>query len=199
MVSDLAADIYSFVISTDLACIDLINRLAHNGVFDRFMVYLTFAGNGGLIWLFLIVVLFAGGKPNLRKIALLALLALVASYLLNEGLKLLIHRPRPYEALTAVDLLVNPLGLSRSSFPSGHAVAAFTSATILSRKLPRLAVVFLSLAVLMAFSRVYVGMHYFSDVLAGAAFGVGFGCLVLKNEGRILNGAESLYRWFTRK
>ena len=158
------------------------------------MVYLSYAGNGGAIWLFLIVALFATGKPNLRKAALLALLALSVSYLANEGLKLLFHRPRPYEALAVVDLLVKPLEVSRSSFPSGHAVAAFAVAIVMSWKIPRLMVFLIALAVLMAFSRIYVGMHYLSDVLAGGALGALFGYLAIKNESMILRNIESFYQ-----
>ena len=59
------------------------------------------------------------------------------------------------------------------SFPSGHATVAFACATVLALAVPRLRVPFFVLAALIAFSRVYVGVHYPFDVLAGAVLGVG--------------------------
>ena len=86
------------------------------------------------------------------------------------GLKALIDRPRPPLRYTEPKTLV-PLPHD-ASFPSGHAATSFAAATILSFAYPRLAPFLYLLAAAVAFSRVYVGVHYPLDVLGGAALGV---------------------------
>ena len=92
----------------------------------------------------------------------------------NFGIKLVFRRPRP-----ALDGLP-PLGGAPSSlsFPSAHATASFTAATLATRISPDLAPLVFGLATLMALSRPYLGMHYPSDVLAGAALGGAFGLVI---------------------
>ena len=133
----------------------------------------TALGNGGLIWVMLSLGLLCW-KPT-RKAGAVALLALLLGFLgTNVLLKPLVQRPRPY---TVVEDLV-PLLTSRdpNSFPSGHTCAAFAAGltwayTLPDRRARKFAVV---LAVCMGLSRLYVGVHYPSDVLVGAL--VGSGC-----------------------
>jgi undecaprenyl-diphosphatase len=98
-------------------------------------------------------------------------------------LKVWIERDRPPlanpEPATLVDLP------STYSFPSGHATVAFACATVLALAVPRLALPLYVLAALVAFSRVYVGVHYPLDVLAGAVLGVALALLV-RGIGRFL-------------
>ena len=78
---------------------------------------------------------------------------------------------------------------STFSFPSGHATVAFASATILALAVPRLRWPLFALAALIAFSRVYVGVHYPGDVLAGAVLGVGI-ATALRMLARALRRSE---------
>jgi undecaprenyl-diphosphatase len=181
-VSSLGESVYSFIKKTDVAGFYLINH-AHTPFLDWFMPLLSNRSNGGGIWIGIGLIMRACGKTHVRKGALLLLLVLLCSYLMNESLKVVFGRSRPFEALNDVALLVKPM--NSLSFPSGHAVAAFSSACILIRKVPKLAWFFLILAVLISFSRIYVGMHYPSDILAGALIGLAFGILLLKLEGKI--------------
>jgi undecaprenyl-diphosphatase len=98
-------------------------------------------------------------------------------------LKLWIGRDRP----PLVEPDPEPLVLLpvTGSFPSGHATVAFACATVLSVATPRLALPLYSLAALIAFSRVYVGVHYPLDTLAGAALGAAIGLAVV-HGGRAL-------------
>jgi undecaprenyl-diphosphatase len=88
----------------------------------------------------------------------------------SGGLKLLIERERPGSLEGGPDSLVDLP--ATFSFPSGHATVSFACATVLAFAIPRLAVPLYALAALIAFSRVYVGVHYPIDVIAGAALGV---------------------------
>jgi undecaprenyl-diphosphatase len=92
----------------------------------------------------------------------------------NTLLKPLVHRARPFDAWTDLTALVARPG--GSSFPSGHTGAAFAFAWTFFRTQPKqLGIPVLFAAALMGFSRLYVGVHYPTDVLAGALVGIGVG------------------------
>jgi membrane-associated phospholipid phosphatase len=84
------------------------------------------------------------------------------------GIKDLVNRPRPFEAHPQIHPLYS---VHSSSFPAGHAATAFAGATLLAYMAPRASPLFLALAVAISYSRVYVGVHYPGDVIAGAAVG----------------------------
>ena len=138
----------------------------------------TTLGNAGILWIVLSVAMLFW-RPT-RKAGLLAGCALIFSLLFtNLGLKLIFTRPRPY---TVVEGLI-PLLTSGdpNSFPSGHTCAAFSAGLVWARTLPkpwmrRTAVI---QAVLMGLSRLYVGVHYPSDVLGGALVGTVCAALAL--------------------
>ena len=88
--------------------------------------------------------------------------------LISFGVKHLVGRERPSSALAQADPLVHASG---PSFPSGHATTAFAGAVMLACLVGRAVPVLFALATAIAFSRVYVGVHYPSDVLAGAVLG----------------------------
>jgi undecaprenyl-diphosphatase len=100
------------------------------------------------------------------------ILTVAAVYLADAAaavLKALVDRPRPFVRYPEPKILVpRP---HDASFPSGHAATSFAAATILSFAFPRAAPAFLVLAAAIAYSRVYVGVHYPLDVLGGAALG----------------------------
>lgn len=158
-----------------------INHGLQNHFFNFIMPLLSKAGEGGLIWIVLGLVLYIFGRAEAKRAALLMLAALIASFLLGEeGLKHLFQRPRPFETLPGVNLLLPPP--HSFSFPSGHAANAFASGIVLARKLPALAWPALILAVAITFSRVYVGVHYPLDILAGSLVGAACALLALKYE-----------------
>ena len=128
-----------------------------------------------------------------RLIPLVAGAATVSFFLasgLNYVLKALVDRSRPPEAI-GFDALVGVPG--SPSFPSGHAMTAFAVAGAVALLAPRLRRPVLALAAVIAFSRVYLGVHFWIDVLAGAALGLAVGLCVawpLQRSGR-RDGAES--------
>jgi undecaprenyl-diphosphatase len=125
----------------------------------------------GAVWIVLAVVvglLQRRGLWGTAGLALLTALATLAADSLAFGLKDITDRPRPFEAHPQIDPLYT---VHSSSFPAGHAATAFAGAVLLSYVAPRLAPAFLGLAAIIAWSRVYEGVHYPTDVLAGAVLG----------------------------
>jgi membrane-associated phospholipid phosphatase len=129
-------------------------------------------GNHGAIWAALGLLLAAADSSNREAWLICAALGPIAIGL-NYAVKLVVRRPRPVlEGLP-------PLGGAPSSlsFPSAHATSSFAVATAMTRVEPLGALAFL-LALALALGRPYLGMHYPSDVLAGAIIGVLLGLLV---------------------
>ena len=185
----LPAEIINRLLEFDAGLYTVLNRGLHVSFLDTAMRALSMAGNGGLIWIAAGVCAMAFFGPQARRAGALMLLTLLFSYLVNDGLlKDFFHRSRPYEVLGGVRLLVAPL--HSPSFPSGHAACAFACAHVMARKFSGLARPFYALAALMSFSRVYVGAHYPSDVLAGALLGAVCAVLALKAESVLLSSAK---------
>lgn len=139
------------------------------------IVFITSLGNAGIFWVVLSFALLIPKKT--RRAGCISFLALFASLLINNLLlKNLVGRIRPYDACSALlPLVTKPTDYS---FPSGHTGSSFASACVLYRHLPKKAgIPALILALFISLSRLYVGVHYPSDVLAGILTGIVSGCL----------------------
>lgn len=137
---------------------------------DVLMPFITSLGDGGIIWIVLTAALLA--IPKTRKTGIVLVAALVLDVIICNGIiKNLVARTRPYDVNTAVDLMIcKPRDYS---FPSGHTAASFAAASALyfagEKRLWKPAIV---LAVLIAFSRLYLYVHFPTDILGGILVGV---------------------------
>lgn len=163
--------------------LDLLQQL-RSGIADTALTFVTHLGDKGFFWLALAAVLLV--RRRTRRAGLAVLLALALDLVCcNLVIKPLIGRPRPFAVNPSVPLLISPP--ADPSFPSGHTASSFAAAAALcftggtDRRLRRVA---LALAVLIAFSRLYLYVHWPTDVLAGAALGVGLGWCGARLAGR---------------
>lgn len=146
-----------------------------NGFLDPFFKTITHLGDAGIFWIILTAVLLCFRKT--RRAGVYSALALFGSVILNNMiLKPLVARVRPYEVIDGLTLIVDRA--KDYSFPSGHTAASFASAVAMCRQLKKpYGVLLLILAALIAFSRIYVGIHYPTDVLGGLISGVFLGIM----------------------
>lgn len=158
----------------DFSILDFIQSHLRSGFGDAVMPFITHLGDGGAVWIALDLCLLAVPKTRRVGAALTAGLVL-ESTCCNLLLKPFVARVRPCDINTAVQLLVpRPTDFS---FPSGHTGASFAAASALYFGRSRLWPAALVLAVLIAFSRLYLYVHYPTDVLAGALLGIMLGWL----------------------
>ena len=156
----------------------------HGSFVDGLWIAYTHLGDAGILWIVLSVVLLL--SPKTRKAGFLSLLAMGLGLLCTNGIiKHVVARPRPYVVLERLIPLVT--SGDPNSFPSGHTSAAFSAAIVWARTLPwkwgRVAAIVA--AILMGFSRLYVGVHFPSDVLAGALLGSLYAGVILLAAGWI--------------
>ncbi|WP_251212579.1 phosphatase PAP2 family protein [Adlercreutzia murintestinalis] len=141
---------------------------------DGIMVPITLLGNLGAVWLVLGVVLAC--LPKQRRVGVAVIVAVVAAGVIGKLIiGEVVMRPRPCDVNPSMHLLIaRPFG---SSFPSGHTAAACAAVAVLvAERMPRgLTIPCAVLAVLIAVSRLYLYVHYPTDVLAGAVLGIAVG------------------------
>lgn len=141
----------------------------HNTIMDNFMVFFTTLGNKGFIYIVISLLLIINKKY--RKIGYMVFVALILVTIFGEGiLKPIFQRPRPFISYPFVNLLIDiPPSYS---FPSGHAIISFAVAGILANEFKNIKILIYGLATLMAFSRLYLFVHYPTDIIIGAALGM---------------------------
>jgi undecaprenyl-diphosphatase len=154
-----------------------INHWPHTVLSDAVALFFSGIGASGIIWMLLGIVLFLREetKDHLFFVPLVVGLASAVS-LVELLLKPLVARPRP-DMLMGAMLVAD--GIGGYSFPSGHAVIAWTMATILSRYEPRWSRWFAILAAVISLSRIYLGKHYPFDVVAGTLIGWSLGTIII--------------------
>lgn len=185
-----------FLYSFDLAIFYLFNHTISTGFLDKFFSIITDVNKWYIAYLILLgIAFFKGGLRG--KIAVLGLIILI-TVTDQTGYRLLkefFERIRPCNALSDA---ITPIGCAGGfSFPSNHALNNFAAAVFLLRLFPQYKWIFLITATLISISRIYLGVHYPSDVLGGAILGVGFGYLfsliALKTENYFTSKKNTIY------
>ena len=149
--------------------INLINSKIKNKYLDKIMYRVTDLGGAIFTSIFAMGLLVFGSK-EIKMIGLEAMIALFFGQIFVQSLKRLLSRERPYKILEHLHTF--GIELRDYSFPSGHTTASFSLATTLAVNLPKLAILVLLLALLIGMSRIYLGVHYPTDVVAGIILGV---------------------------
>ncbi|MGD2278967.1 MAG: phosphatase PAP2 family protein [Candidatus Omnitrophota bacterium] len=173
----------NFLHNIDISVFYFVNQTCRNSFCDILAPYFTWLGHGWLLFAFAVVFLFFKEK-EIKILGILLLAGLAISYYSFTAIKFLVSRPRPFMALENVHVLARPDG---HSFPSGHATMIFMTAFLLTDRFKKWHI-FYSLAALVALSRVYLGVHYPSDIIAGAALGafLGFALVFVAEKAEVL-------------
>ncbi|MFZ1517419.1 MAG: phosphatase PAP2 family protein [Ignavibacteriaceae bacterium] len=165
-----------FLYSIDLSIFYFFNHTLSSGFLDKFFSVITNVNSWYIAYIILLSISFTkGGTKGKLAVLGIILLIIVTDQTGYRLLKEYFARPRPCNALTDV---LTPLGCTGSfSFPSNHALNNFAAAMFFYRLFPKLKWVLFITASLVAISRVYLGLHYPSDIFGGAVIGIVFGYL----------------------
>lgn len=147
----------------------------HNPILNPIMVFFTTIGDYGIGFLVIAFVFLFFKK--LRKVGFLIYLSQLLNIIVVSILKDIIQRPRPFLSMPELHPIISLP--SSYSFPSGHASASFAFAVIIAYYLKKWMVPAYLLAITIAFSRVYVGVHYPSDIIVGALFGIASAIIII--------------------
>jgi undecaprenyl-diphosphatase len=163
-----------FLYSIDLSILYFFNHTLSAGFPDRFFLTITNVNNWYIAYAILLgICFFKGGTKGKLAVAGIILLIIVTDQFSHKVLKELFLRPRPCNSLSD---LITPAGCSGTySFPSNHAFNNFAAAAFFFLLYKNLKWILFTTAFLVSLSRVYLGLHYPSDILSGALLGILFG------------------------
>ena len=156
-------------------------------VLDFIFKFISYLGDKGAIWIILSVALII--FPKTRKAGICSAVSLILCLAVgNIILKPLIGRVRPYDFDTAIKIIIPPL--HDGSFPSGHTMAAFASMHSIAKCLKKHRAYLYTAASLMGLSRIYLCVHYPTDVIFGSLFGICFAIAAHKTYNILTKGRE---------
>ena len=166
--------IVNAVTAWDASVITAISENVHSTFLNYFFRFVTLLGEGGIFWIAVAVILLFFKKTRRTGICIGASL-LIGVIIGNGVIKNVVARPRPYDTIPGIEPLI--AHLSDFSFPSGHTLCCFEAATALMMNRSRWAIPAFFAAVLVGISRLFLFVHYPTDVICGALLGILFGVL----------------------
>lgn len=166
----------------DKRALEYISEKCKTKTLDKVMPIITMMGNLGIIWFIISTLLIL--KVEYRVVGIGVILALALTTIIGEGvIKHIVKRKRPFEE-NEEDLLINkPITYS---FPSGHTASSFAALALFIQMNSKLGLIVSPIATLIAFSRVYLKVHYPTDVIFGMMLGFTCGISVVGFMGRIV-------------
>ncbi len=174
-------------VSFDLPILDWIQANLKSDLLDTVMPIITLFGDGGVFWIAIAVLLLFFRKT--RKIGLgMGFALLLGLVVCNITLKPLVGRIRPYDLQEDLGVTI-PLLTDRMhdySFPSGHTIASFEASTVLLKNNKLMGIPAVILAFLIAFSRLYLYVHYPTDVIFSFFAGILFGLVGNALAGKVV-------------
>lgn len=160
----------------DINIMECIRQNMTSPLTDKVMTAVTHMGDHGILWIGICIILMA--VPKTRKSGFALAIAMIAGLVIcNLLMKNIIARPRPFVAYDFPIIINPPMGYS---FPSGHSSNSFIAATVIALRHRKVAIPAYIIATLIAFSRVYLCVHYPSDVIVGAVIGMGIGFVTVR-------------------
>lgn len=172
-----------------------VNHLPHNRWLNGFFYFVTFTFTGGLGWYVVITALanLVDPRKGIRTVRHVIVPLSVATTLVEYPIKTFFRRRRPFiQFLQAIVIGHKP---GSWSFPSGHSAAAFAGAWLISRDFPGQRPLLYSLAVLVAFSRIYLGDHYPGDVALGSLSGMAIAEMIRRGQRSLVRGVGKDIAW----
>ena len=170
----------SSILNLDAGWTGFLYRLVpHNSFMNAFFLFFSQRGESIFIWvLFLLFLIIFEERRDKKFVVYFILSFIISGLLVNVVVKNIVKRPRPVQTFASSSCPKD------FSFPSGHAAAAFASAVIFSFFDKKRKYFYFGIAMLIAYSRIYLHCHYLFDVLGGAAFGSCISYLILRLFGR---------------
>lgn len=166
----------NYLQNIDIKMLNLLNKKFRCAILDKIMPLITAMGNGGIVWV--IISIYLMNNENYRVEGYMLITSLIVTTIIGEGIiKNLIKRTRPF-----VNMKENKLLISKPitySFPSGHTASSFAAAGTFIMMNNRLSIFVVILASLIAFSRIYLNVHYPTDVVTGIILGLLCSMLVI--------------------
>ena len=159
-----------------------ISEKCQNRTFDKMMPIITMMGNLGVIWFVISSLMFL--KVEYRIIGIGVILAVALTTIIGEGIiKHIVRRSRPFQDKEEKLLINKPITYS---FPSGHTASSFAALAVFLQMNGKLGLIVSPIATLIAFSRVYLKVHYPPDVIFGMLLGFTCGITVVSFLGRMV-------------
>ena len=160
---------WEYINLIDISILRFIREYFSSPLMDSIMIFITNLGDRGFIWIIIGIILLISKKY--RKIGLAMLIALAVTSLIGEVfIKNIIQRPRAFTTFPDIEIIIKaPLSYS---FPSGHTASSFAAAVVLGYYIKNWKYLFYFFAALVAFSRLYLFVHYPSDIIGGISLGV---------------------------
>ena len=160
---------------SDLRLSFYMTQLYHHHILNQAMKWISYCGNYGMIWLLTAIIALI--NPDSHSMSIHLLIALIASALIAQiSIKSLVQRHRPCHLYPDIPLLIPTP--HDSSFPSSHTTSAFACSTIIFLFYPSWGILAYLFAFLTGLSRIYLFVHFLSDVICGMLLGIGIGVFI---------------------